>query len=298
MPHAIHPNRRLLRIALIGLLALAQRAYAKDAPLISIPTGVGHSEIEVNSQSIEVFTFKAEKYDGGPLIVACHGKKRGAELARDNLKPLADKLGAIVVAPLFDDLRFPQEAYQRGGITKFGRLQESKDWTVSYIDAIVAQVRLQEGNPKLSFYLLGHSAGGQFLERLAAIKNSAAVRIVAANPGSHIFPTRDVPYPHGFGGLPEEMSNDEALKRYLAQPLTIYLGSADLGDKDLPDDEAAVEQGATRYERGKNCFRFAEDLAKKNGWPFHWRLVEAPDVNHSAKAMYEHPRVEEALASP
>jgi hypothetical protein len=291
-------TRDLLNIALIGLLTLAQEACAKEPPRVSIPPGIAHCEIEVNARPIELFTYKPEKYDGGPLIVACHGKKRGAEVARDNLKPLADKLGAIIVAPLFDTLRFPREAYQCGGITKLGRVQESKDWTVSYIDEIVTQVRTQERNPQLPFYLFGHSAGGQFLERLTAMKGSKALRILAANPGSHIFPTRDVPYPHGFGGLPEQMSNDEALKRYLAQPLTIYLGTGDLGNKDLPDDEAAVKQGATRYERGKNCFRSAEELAKKNGWPFQWRLVEASDIGHSAKAMYEHPKVEEALAHP
>ena len=284
--------------AVVWLLLVGSRAIAADVQPSPIPSGIGHCRMEVNAQQIEVFTYKPENYQNGPLIVVCHGMKRAAELARDNSRPLADKFGAILVVPLFDGVRFPSEAYQRGGITKFRQLQASKDWTVSYIDEIVAQVRSQEGNPKLSFYLLGHSAGGQFLERLAAMKSSEALRIVAANPGSHIFPTRDVPYPHGFGGLPEQMSNDEALKRYLAQPLTIYLGTGDLGNKDLPDDEAAVKQGTTRYERGKNCFRSAEELAKKNGWLFHWRLVEAPDIAHSAKAMYEHPKVEEALAHP
>ena len=37
-----------------------------------------------------------------------------------------------------------------------------------------------------------------------------------------------------------------------------------------------MKQGDSRYERGKNCFKLAEKLAKDKGWTFGWQLVEAP----------------------
>ena len=41
----------------------------------------------------------------------------------------------------------------------------------------------------------------------------------------------------------------------------------------------------------------ARTLAQKNGWPFAWRLVEAPGVGHSARAMYASPAADAALSA-
>src|SRR5262249_38690497 len=126
--------------------------------------------------------------------------------------------------------------------------------------------------------------------------DTEAVRVIAANPGSDLFPSADLPYPYGFGTLPEELSDDRALRRYLAQPLTLYLGTADtVADKNFDQSEQAKRQGASRYERGRNACHMAETLAREKGWKFNWRLVEAPDVAHNARAMFHHPRCETAL---
>jgi len=124
---------------------------------------------------------------------------------------------------------------------------------------------------------------------------TVAQRIVAANPGSDLFPTRQMPFPYGFGNLPENLSDDTAIQHYLAQPLTLFLGTSDVGNENLPQGELAMRQGATRYERGKKCFQIAQDLAKKNGWAFNWRLIEAPGIAHDAKAMFDHEQSASAL---
>jgi poly(3-hydroxybutyrate) depolymerase len=261
-----------------------------------IKTGSDKIVVELGGNSVEVFTYKPRKYRDGPLLVVCHGKLRTAERYRDSATVLADRAGAIVVAPYFDLERYSVEAYQHGGVFKSGKLQAPDDWTVSLVPQLVAEIRRREGNSKLPYYLLGHSGGGQFLVRLAGLTSADAARIVAANPGTHLFPTRDVPYPHGFGGLPEKFSDDAALRKYLARPLTLYLGTDDKGDESLSMAPEAVRQGATRIERGRNCFRFASELAKKNGWEFNWRLVEAPGVAHDARAMFSHKNAMESLA--
>jgi hypothetical protein len=147
----------------------------------------------------------------------------------------------------------------------------------------------------MPYYLIGHSAGGQFLARLAGFVEGDARRIVLANPGSHLFPTRELPFPYGFGGLPGRLGGDAALKRYLAQPVTIYLGTADTGSENLPQNENAKKQGKTRYERGRKCFEAAQELAKAKGWACNWRLVEAPKVAHDNKAMFDHENCARAL---
>ena len=138
----------------------------------------------------------------------------------------------------------------------------------------------------MPYFIIGHYAGGQILTRITAFMPGDAHRIIAANPGSLLFPTRDQSYPYGFGGLPSELSGDEQIQAYLAAPLTLYLGTADLLDKDLDLGEAAMHQGKTRLERGLACFAMAQTLAKQRGWPFHWHLVEAPNLGHRAGATH------------
>lgn len=279
-------------LAAVGLLVSPQNSRAADT---AIPSGSGQIAIQSGPYEIQVFTYMPEAYRDGPLVVVCHGMQRNADEYRDKARGLADRMGAIVAAPLFDLARFPIEAYQLGGVFKAGELQPAETWTISLVGKLADAIRQRTGNPKLPYYLIGHSAGGQFLTRLAALTVSGSRRIVMANPGTHLFPTRDLPFPHGFGNLPEALSDDAALRRYLAQPITVYLGTADLGDVNLSKTATAMKQGASRYERGQNCFRLAAELAEKNGWPINWRLVEAPDVAHDVQAMFDHANALEAL---
>jgi hypothetical protein len=296
-----HPREfRKVEMLKQGVAATVLLVFSWSASAIclagdAIPVGPGKFAADIGGSSIDVFTFKPEGYQDGPLIVVCHGMQRNAEEYCGKACGLAERVKAVVAAPLFDLQRYPIEAYQLGGVYKKGELQPAERWTVSVIPKIVKAVRQREGKPALPYYLIGHSAGGQFLARLSALTTSDSRQIVLANPGTHLFPTRDARFPHGFGGLPDALSDDAALRRYLAQPITIYLGTADLGDADLSKVEAAMKQGATRYERGKNCFKAAQELAKDKGWPFHWRLVEAPGVIHDAQAMFDHPSALKAL---
>ena len=102
----------------------------------------------------------------------------------------------------------------------------------------------QEGRP-LAYSLLGHSAGGQFLERLAAFVPTQAKRIVVANPGSYVFPSLDVAAPYGLGKVYAGAEGEAQLRRYLEQPLTIYLGEADT----RVDDAMTVPRRVPRAPR-------------------------------------------------
>src|SRR3954454_5618168 len=125
----------------------------------------------------------------------------------------------------------------------------------------------------MPYYLIGHSAGGQFLVRLAAFVPTEARRIVAANPGSDLFPIRELPYPYGLGGLPDELGGDDLVREYLGRPLTLYLGIQDnVRDEDLDTSNNADRQGQTRLERGRNAYARAADLARRKGWDFRWRV--------------------------
>jgi pimeloyl-ACP methyl ester carboxylesterase len=280
--------------SLVVLLAFAVALSLRADPL---PLGPGRVECPNGAEPITLFTYKPPTYRKGPLLVVCHGVGRNAEDYRNFAITMAERFGAIVVAPLFDKERFPTARYQRGGLVGAdGKAQQSEQWTYAVIPKIVAQVRALEARPTLPYYLIGHSAGGQFLVRLAAFLPGEAVRIVAANPGSHLFPVRDQDFGYGFGGLPAELSNDEVIRRYLAAPLTIYLGTDDiLPQPSFDDSAAAMRQGPNRLVRGRACFAAAERLARERGWAFNWRKVETPGVGHEAAFMFAAREVETAL---
>lgn len=283
--------------ALVVLLTLALALPLRAEPL---PKGPGQVVFANAGEPITLFTYKPPTYRDGPLLVVFHGRQRNAEDYRNYAIALAERLKALVVTPLFDRDRFPLALYQRGGLVdEQGRAQPPEQWTYAAVPRIVAHVRGLEGRVDLPYYLIGHSAGGQFLVRLAAFLPGEAVRIVAANAGSHLFPTREREFGYGFGGLPPELGNDDVLRRYLAARLTLYQGTGDiLPSSNLDVSEPALRQGPHRLARGRAVFAFAAELAQEKGWAFNWRIVEAPGIGHEAAFMFAAREVEDALFGP
>jgi hypothetical protein len=149
----------------------------------------------------------------------------------------------------------------------------------------------------MPYSLIGHSAGGQFLSRIAAFVPTEAQRIVIANPSNYVWPALDVHAPFGLGGVYAQGTGEAALRRYLELPITIYLGDEDTGEKNLNQSAEAITQGANRHERGLNVFKTARDVARQNGWMFNWRLVEAEGIGHSVREMLASPSAWRALIS-
>jgi dienelactone hydrolase len=266
-------------------------AQGRAAP---IPPGSGEQDARLGNTVLHVFTYRPNCAEPSILLVF-HGVSRNADDYRDHARPLADKLCMIVVAPLFDKERFPSWRYQYGGIVRRHQVQDPRDWTGRLVVDLMAWVRGQEGRNRPVF-MIGHSAGGQFLSRLAAFVPTDAVRIVITNPSTHVLPNLETAAPFGFGDVYSGEKATAQLRRYLATPVTIFLGEEDVGDKDLTNTPEAQAQGATRLERGLNTFKEGQRTAKANGWTFNWRLVEVPGVGHSSTKMFRSEAALRALA--
>lgn len=260
-----------------------------------LPAGKSSLEIQFGEVPLKLFTYKPQNYTDGPIIMVFHGVLRNAEEYRDDSIEMADRFRALIVAPLFDDQLFPKQKYQFGGIVRDGKATPKEEWTGQYVNRIADEIRQREGR-QAPLYLIGHSGGGQFLARMAAFVKTDARRIVAANPGTHLFPTRSAEFPFGLGGLPQELQSDEHLRAYLAQPLSIYLGNRDIErDEYLDVTPPADAQGSVRFERGKNVFAAGKQLAAERNWPFNWTLVIADDVEHDHTKMFNHAQCAAAL---
>jgi pimeloyl-ACP methyl ester carboxylesterase len=252
-------------------------------------------EAEINGTPLNLWTYKPANYVGDGFILLFHGASRAAEAYRDNARGFADAYGRLVVVPEFDAERFPSRRYQFGGVFREdGSFADADERTFAYVPALVEEIRRREGKPDLPWIFLGYSAGAQFVERMAAFLDTDAERLVAMSPGSAMFPTRAMEYGLGFGGLPEAYSSDERIRRYLALPLTIAIGTDDVEEGQLPRGDA-FEQGPHRYSRNLRWFTTAMDLAHERGWDFNWRLVLAHGAGHPPPEMFSHPQMGNAL---
>jgi hypothetical protein len=258
------------------------------------PIDTGRRIADVRGMRMEVFTYRPQCAQPSLLLVF-HGAQRDAEDYRDYARPIADRLCMLVIAPRFDRKRFPSWRYQRGGIVDDGVLQSPRDFTGRLVLDLVDWARRQEGR-SLAYSLLAHSAGGQFLDRLVAFVPNEAKRVVIANPGTYVLPSLTVDVPYGLGNIYSGAEGEDALRRYLQQPLTIYLGEADDQDDEQNNTAQARAQGASRHERGLNAFKAGQAAAQARGAAFNWRLVELPGVGHDAAKMFAAPQAVQALA--
>ncbi len=271
-------------------------AQPVDVP-VDVPIGKGQRVVQLDAVDLSVFTWRPEHWSGHRMLMVLHGVLRNADEYRDDAIAMGQRFDALVVAPKFDAERFPSRCYQRGGILRAdGSAAPADEWTYALIPRIAAAIRTATARPQLEYWLIGHSAGGQFVMRMSAFQDTGAVRLVAANPGSVLLPTRLMPFGYGFGELPTELASDERLRRYLAAPLTLFLGTADdHPDENFDASSAAMAQGAGRHQRGLAAFWTARTLATERGWEFGWRLVEAPGVEHDHAKMFDHPNCAVAL---
>lgn len=280
------PRRLLFFLLLAPCLALI--GTASGAP---IPEGDGQQVVALGGRRRTVFTYRPSGCSPASLLLLFHGRG-GVRRYRDDARTLADKLCAIVIAPR---LRTKSSFYQQGGIVRKGVVLPAREWTVNIVTPLAEWAQAETGIDQ--YDLIGHSAGAQFLSRVAAFHRDAARRIVIANPSTYVLPSLDVAAPFGFGGVYSEAGGEARLRDYLARPVTVYLGENDTDehDADLNTSPNAMAQGRTRFERGMTTFNEARQLAADRGWAFNWRLVRLPGVGHDALKMFSAPEALEAL---
>lgn len=294
MPFRQSPTcRTLLRTVLLVLLLATsfQGAHARDARTDDVARVVAN----VMGLPLDVFTYHPRDCASPSILMVFHGNGRGAQSYLESARDVADRACFVIYAPLFDEDRFPNWSYHRGGLVHDGRALPEEGWTSGIVDDLVEWARQQEGRPNARSFLFGHSAGGQFLSRVAAYDLPQSVeRIVLANPSTYVLPTEEEDIPYGFGGLPSAKA-EAWMRAYLAAPITIYLGSEDTGSEDLTMTEQAIRQGENRLDRGKRTFEAAQREAAEHGWPFNWKLVLADKVGHSGRGMLTAKEMIEAL---
>ena len=236
------PWRSLL--ALLSVLVASTNSVAANGPPETVALG---------PVSLEVFTYRPAGCRPAALLVVIHGSLRDPDNYREYVRPAADRWCLLVVAPRFDEARFPTARF---------RFCSLPDQTGPLLVRLVSWAREREGVPDLPYIVLGHSSGGGAASCFAGFTPNLAKSIVIANPAGLLSPSREVPVPFGFKGT----SDAEALHRYLAAPITLL-----------------VTDGDTVTERhGTEIYTAARAAADTNHWRLGWTIEEAHGVGHWA----------------
>jgi hypothetical protein len=182
----------------------------------------------------------------------------------------------------------------------------------SVIDTIFARLADKTLFPSLKLVVLaGHSAGGQLVQRYAAVgrgqapvlARGIAIRYVVANPSSYLYFGTQRPvatseaqcarfnrWEYGLsGGLPpyieQPVSPSELEKHYLAQDIVYLFGLDDNDPNHIELDRSCggEAEGPTRLARGRNYVAY---LHSQDEAHFSQRVLEVPGVGHSSSHMY------------
>ncbi len=280
--------------------------------LVTTPLGSGYARY-----------FGTSSLDGDATvtraIVVVHGVLRDADYYYDTGVIAADAAhalsGTLVVAPQFverDDLAghsvSPRTLYWRGtwpgGSDAVAPAPIS---TYDVFDAIVARLSDIKRFPKLrEIVIAGHSAGGQIVQRYAAVGKSAGldsgarlpVHLVVSNPSSYFYFTDWRPIPqsncpdfdqwrYGLKGAPRYVTGTSAQleSRYVTRHVTYLMGTADTNpnEDDLDRSCGGEAQGPNRFTRAKFYIAYI-GRRHPHGTAQDYAFVE--DVPHDNRRMF------------
>lgn len=254
------------------------------------------------------------------MLVVVHGALRDSDryLAHAEAAASIDSSSTLIVAPQFladidlegttdvpdRALRWKVEGWKGGEPALWPEPISSFAAMDSLLQRLTGRGRSSRDR-KLSVVIIGNSAGGQYVNRYAAVghapdllaKDGIQVRFIIANPSTYLYFNQKRPvtvagegvnqWRYGFGGtLPPyvDSSPAESLERYVGRDVTIMLGSEDRDGAALllEVSAAAMAQGANRLERGIKYHRHVRALAREAGLTAKHRLVRLDGVGHDA----------------
>ena len=278
-----------------GLYELPDDPAARTS-LIRFKTRDGHT--------LNAYTYRATGFSGsdGPIVFILHGAARNAIDYLNRFKPIAERHGALAIAPEFPDTIYGPGsdrytlAVSRGKPIYSGTympwLWRPPDrYLYSEIEHLFEAVRQELGSSRCTYGIWGHSAGGQFVHRLVTFRPDARVdSAVAVNSGFYTLPSygngSDPNYsmPYGLKGTPLK---EEDVRRLLEAPLVVLVGEHDTEtgeeSESVRDSKYANFQGLNRRERAEFYFKTGKREALRLGLRFGWRFAVIPGAGHNAR---------------
>ncbi|MCI5120458.1 MAG: hypothetical protein D3908_04535 [Candidatus Electrothrix sp. AUS4] len=294
--------------------------------LVVFVTAILFSIITCNASFLTIGDWKVEYWRNHPTgtpsdvfdraVIVIHGTNRNADAYYDYVYNAATTEGLVghtlIIAPKFkiskDNPDVESELYWENSGWKVGlnALNGSQISSFQVIDHILGKIN--DNFPNIRFVsIIGHSAGGQFVQRYSAInekeqglRSNLKLKYVVANPSSYMYLNADRPlstvgcsefdnYKYGMVNLPSVLPYTNLSKAAIQNQLTsrsIYLilgmNDTDPNADDLDKTCPANTQGLHRYERGHYYYDYVMVFNRNS----NHKIFDIPDVGHSSNDMF------------
>jgi pimeloyl-ACP methyl ester carboxylesterase len=289
-------GHRTLSLAAVSLASPTSHAFQVGSKVLDY---CGNGSVAVKNKAVT------------RIVVVVHGTSGNyCDYARYAMESASDAgvLGStLVIAPHFvtsaetsDQSRLIWGSGWREGNTS-NNADDTKVSSFTALDQLAAAARRTYG-ASVPLRLVGHSAGGQFVQRYAEGSDAPVDRFVAANPSSYAYlsarrwiggtAVTSVPgcaeydtWKYGLQGLNGYMrSAGDIRARYAGHRVALLLGGADvLRDSELDVGCEADAQGRNRLERGQAFFTRLPD--QLGFLPTGHSLAVVPGVGHDGRSM-------------
>jgi predicted peptidase len=185
-----------------------------------------------------------------PLVVVQHGTARSAAKYRNQLKPWAEKVGAVVLTPIF-----PAGLVDPTDLHNFKFIEYQGIRFDHMLLSIVDEVAERFPVVKDKFYLHGFSGGGQFTHRFLYLHPDRLAAASIGAPGRITQLDDTLPWWLGTQGFEEKFGQKidfEALRRV---PIQLVVGSEDVETWEIMNPgesnwmDGVEKTGSTRIER-------------------------------------------------
>jgi pimeloyl-ACP methyl ester carboxylesterase len=233
------------------------------------------------------------------VLVLVHGTPGSAETALEvaeaflvDFIPTAKKTGWVLLAPAFDQRNFGGRSGPGGGYRGlFGREIGADE----FVHEIVARYEARFPTFDGTFYLYGHSAGGQFVSRYAVLHPGRLRAAVISAAGSYAFPNPRIAWADGMRPLQRTMAwvgdleprsvdvrpDPDGWVEAAQVPITVLVGDGD----DTALSQGPAQPGATMQDRARRWVEAMNALAGAHGRAGRVRLVVVPGAGHDAREL-------------
>ncbi|NIE77448.1 alpha/beta fold hydrolase [Pantoea sp. Ap-967] len=322
MPHhALRSLARTLLLLLASLLALPALAAPQT---LRLGQATHYHFLAFANHDLQQASLPVQR-----AVVLLHGVQRNADDYFASGQHLLQNAGlsaddTLLLAPNFltprdrragDDMPlWAKDKWMHGTASQDGRVGIA-GFTV--LDDLLAYLGNREHFPALKeIVLIGHSAGGQLLQRYAllgagSVGRGIALRYVISSPSSYLYvdgnrwqngafkpvPAGQCPgynqYRYGLEQAPpyfvqQNLDARQLFKRYAAREVTYMVGARDNNPESRVMDRScgAALQGANRVERQLGYLRYEAFLAKQWRIAVHHRHFQVSQVGHDEARLF------------
>lgn len=231
------------------------------------------------------------------ILVIAHGMLSKKEKASDVAKKYisrwvryADEYGLLLIAPVFDTPRFGNLGGGFGGYRNlFGKYTPAD----TFVNKIVNRYSVKTSSGSNRFYLYGHSAGGQFVNRYAVTHPEKIIRAVISAAGRYSYPNKSSEWPYGAGSMSKTLKWKDGTKKrvHITKPLRNYALAANkvsivIGSKDTKaQPKRPAHIGKNRIEIAKSWANQMNQNAKRYGIKGNVNVYVIPGIDHSSSRL-------------